>query len=69
MQMYPVSSTNLVGVGYDAAPMTLRIQFHSGLYDYYDVPQSVFEDLMGAPSKGSYHAKYIKNCYRYRRIG
>lgn len=69
MQLYPVSSTNLVGVGYNAASMTLRIQFHSGLYDYYDVPQAVFEGLMDASSKGSYHAKYIKDRYRYRRIG
>ena len=69
MQMYPVVSSNLVAVGYDIETHILRIQFHSGLYDYYDVPQVVFEELMNAPSKGSYHAAHIKNTYRYGKIG
>lgn len=69
MQMRPVASSNLVSIGYDAETQTLRIRFRNSLYDYYDVPQFVFEGLMNASSKGSYHAAYIKNRYRYSRIG
>lgn len=68
MIMQPVSSSNLVSVGYDKPSQTLRIQFHSGTYDYYDVPEYVYSGLMAAASKGSYHASYIKNSYRYSRI-
>ncbi len=69
MQMTSVSSSNLSAVGYDPATRTLRIQFHSGAYDYYDVPESVYRGLMSASSHGQYHAAYIKNSYRYSKVG
>lgn len=68
MNMQYVSSSNLVAVGYDAVTSTLRIQFHNGTYDYYNVPINVYQGLMSAGSKGSYHARYIKDSYRYRRV-
>lgn len=68
MQMTPVISSNLVSVGYDAETQTLRIQFHNGIYDYYNVPARIYQGLMSAASHGEYHAAYIKNSYRYRRI-
>lgn len=67
MNMIPVSSSNLSAVGYDGS--TLRIQFHSGgVYDYSGVPEAIYNGLMNAASKGSYHAAYIKNAYPYRKI-
>ncbi|WP_321170290.1 KTSC domain-containing protein [Eisenbergiella porci] len=46
------------------------MRFHSGsVYEYYDVPSSVYNGLMSASSKGTYHADFIKNRYRYRRVG
>lgn len=68
MNMIPVSSSNLVAVGYDASSMTLRVQFYSGTYDYYDVPESIFNGLLSASSKGRYHHSFIKNSFRYKRI-
>ena len=69
MQMIPVSSSNLVAVGYDPQTMTLRVQFNSGTYDYYNVPKNIFDGLLSAPSKGSYHHSFIKNSFSYKRIG
>lgn len=67
MNMIPANSSNLCAVGYDG--QTLRIQFHSGgVYDYLNVPESVYHGLMNASSKGSYHAAHIKNAYTYRKI-
>jgi hypothetical protein len=67
--MISVSSSNLQSVGYDASTQTLRIAFHKGgVYDYSGVPKSVYDGLMGASSKGSYHASYIKNSYPYKKI-
>lgn len=68
MNMIPVSSSNLVAVGYDSNTATLRIAFHSGVYDYYNVPQNVFEGLLNASSKGKYHHAFIKNSYRYSKV-
>jgi len=69
MNMIPVSSSNLRAVGYDSQSATLRISFHSGTYDYFGVPESVYRGLMSAGSKGSYHHQHIKNSFRYQRIG
>ena len=68
MNMVYVSSSNLVSVGYDESSMTLRVKFKSGTYDYYNVPKSIFDGLLSASSKGSYHHAYIKNSFSYKRI-
>lgn len=68
MNMIPVSSSNLVSVGYDSSTATLIIAFHSGVYDYYNVPQNIFEGLLNASSKGKYHHAFIKNSYRYSKV-
>ncbi|RYD84585.1 MAG: KTSC domain-containing protein [Verrucomicrobiaceae bacterium] len=64
----PVRSTNLRSVGYDTTTAILEIEFHSGLYQYMAVPERVFQGLMSASSKGSYHDRYIKRSYRYRQL-
>lgn len=69
MNMIPVNSSNLVAVGYDKSTQTLRVKFNSSTYDYYNVPESIFNGLLSAPSKGQYHHAYIKNSYRFNRIG
>ncbi|MTI95399.1 MAG: KTSC domain-containing protein [Firmicutes bacterium] len=69
MNWIPVSSSNLAAVAYDVSTQTLYIHFHSsGTYAYYDVPQSVYHGLMNAASHGEYHAAFIKNSYRYRKL-
>jgi len=69
MEMKSVSSTNLAAVGYDEANQTLRVEFkNGGIYDYYDVPQSEYENLMQASSHGQYLAQNIKGRYRYARV-
>lgn len=68
MNMQPVSSSNLRRVGYDARTKKLIIEFHSGAYEYSNVPEHIYNGLMNSSSKGSYHADYIKNSYSYRRV-
>lgn len=68
MQMIPVCSSNLVAVGYDNQTATLRIQFNYGMYDYHNVPVVIFHNLLNSPSKGRFHAKFIKNQYPYHRV-
>ena len=64
MQMIPVASSNLSSVGYENG--ILYISFHSGAtYWYKDVPESVYRNLMNAPSKGKYFAAHIKTAYQY----
>lgn len=64
-----VRSSNLRAVRYDSGSLELSIQFRSGhVYTYFGVGQNVFDALIGAGSKGSFHARWIRNRYRYRRV-
>lgn len=69
MIRHPVISSNLSSVGYDEQTGILEIAFNSGgVYQYFNVPAGVYQSLMTATSKGTYHHYNIKNHYRYRRI-
>lgn len=49
--------------------MTLEIEFHSGgVYQYFNVPESVYVGLLHAASKGSYFHEQIRDRYRYQRV-
>lgn len=68
MQMIPVDSSNLASVGYENR--TLYIAFNSGgLYSYAGVPESIYQELLAALSKGKFFHAYIKGVYPYQRIG
>ena len=55
-QYTPVVSSIIDLVGYDAGTKTLEIRFiDTGFsYEYYDVPQMVYEELMDSESNGIY---------------
>ena len=67
MQMIPVVSSNLEAIGYGSETQILRVMFKESVYDYFDVPQYEFDNLLNAESKGKYHAAHIKFSYRYKR--
>jgi hypothetical protein len=64
MNRTPVSSSNLESVGYENG--TLEIRFHSGgTYQYSNVPEHVYQGLMGATSKGScFRSTYKKSWFQ-----
>jgi hypothetical protein len=65
MNRTPVSSSNLASIGYDAESLVLEVEFNNGrVYQYFDVPQGTYDELMGASSKGSYMNNVIKKQFR-----
>ena len=65
----PVHSSNIAAICYDEAKHLLEIEFHHGaIYQYFDVPKEVFEDLLKAPSQGKYFAVNIKNTFKYVKL-
>ena len=70
MQQNNVASTNLKSVGYDCDTETLEVEFLRGsVYQYYNVPQNIFEQLMREGSKGKFLFNFIRNAYPYSRVG
>jgi len=62
-------SSNILRFGYEADSQVLCVEFKSGgTYQYYDVPEGVFEQMKAAQSKGQFLARGIKGRYRYARI-
>jgi hypothetical protein len=63
-----VSSSVLASVGYDDEAHMLELEFHSGeIYEYFDVPPHVHDELMAAESLGGYFARHIREQYPYER--
>lgn len=64
MERVPVSSSNLVSVGYDPESETLEVEFtKSGVYHYSNVPLFMHERLMMADSVGKFFNAEIKDAY------
>ncbi|ACK59666.1 MULTISPECIES: KTSC domain-containing protein [Bacillus] len=68
MKLSPVISKNIVAVGYNPFSMILRIQLKNGMYDFFNVPESIYTGLLHAQSKSYYHNTYIKNSFRHTKI-
>ena len=69
-------STSIAAAEYDWKRKTLRVRFKAGraahrggTYDYFDVPEAVVRDFIGAPSLGQFVNWKIKPYYRYERVG
>lgn len=69
MDRVPVDSSNVAEIGYDLGSSTLEVMFNDGsLYQYFDVPESVYDDFVRAESHGGYLHANIRGEYRYARV-
>ncbi|CAA6829264.1 MAG: Unknown protein [uncultured Aureispira sp.] len=67
MKRLPVRSSNLSSIGYDEG--VLEIEFKTRkIYQYHNVPNIVYEQLMSAQSHGKYFASNIKKSYSYSKL-
>lgn len=70
MEKYSVAASNIASIGYDPSRDTLEVEFLNGsIYQYFDVPEYLYEQLMETPSKGRFLHAYVKNAYPYSRVG
>lgn len=69
MNRLKVSSSNLASIGYDSSSNTLQIEFNSGtIYNYSNVPEIIYDELMSASSHGKYFHANIRTDFRCRKI-
>lgn len=70
MDRKSVESSNLVSIGYDSENSTLEVEFKGGaVWQYFDVPESVWYEFDGSESKGKFFAREIKGHYREAQVG
>ena len=66
----PVASSTISSIGYDAASETLEVEFSNGsIYQYFNVPSQLNDQMLMAGSKGQFLNVYIKNAYPFSRVG
>lgn len=69
MERRPVSSSLIRSVGYDLASSILEVELNGGsVYEYFDVPYSVFLELLEADSKGSFFNEWVRDLYAYEEV-
>ncbi len=69
MNRTPVTSTSVASVGYDQNTLTLEVEFRGGsVYQYFDVPEAVYQEFIAAESLGRHLNQNIKTSYRYAQI-
>ncbi len=68
MNWIEANSSNIARYAYDQESRVLAVEFkNGGTYNYFDLPEAVFEQMQAALSKGQFLAQQIKGSYRYAR--
>ena len=68
MDRVPVSSSLLASVGYDPTEQVLEVELQDGkIYQYRDVPEATYQDLLNADSLGRYFNQHIRG-HSYVRV-
>jgi hypothetical protein len=66
---HPQRSTSIRNATYEAVTRTLTVEFRrDSVYEYYDVPATIWAGWQRAASAGQYHHQWIRPRYKYRRI-
>lgn len=70
MDRIAVASSTIAAIGFDEASQTLEVEFNEGsIYQYYNVPSVVYDQLMAAPSKGQFLHYQVKGQFPFDRVG
>lgn len=65
-----IESTMIRSIGYDVSSSTLEIEFNDGpIWQYYDVPESLWFEFDACDSHGKFFHSRIKNQYSGNRVG
>jgi hypothetical protein len=69
-RMHEVESTSIEAIGYDRQTQELYVRFRESgrTYAYWEVEENVFEEFLGAASKGNYFNREIKGEYSYGQV-
>lgn len=71
MEREYVESTMITSIGYDDSCGTVEVEYRSNMqiWQYYDVPESVYYNVRRSASIGTSFNTYIKSHFREARVG
>ena len=69
MDRQAIESTSIRSIGYEPINSILEVEFkNGGIYQYFNVPPDVYEELMNTESHGIYFHENIKEIYQYAKV-
>lgn len=69
MDIAPIASRAISGLGYDPSRQVLRVAFRSGtVYDYAGASPKLVKELLHAESKGAFFASHIRDQLTFTRV-
>lgn len=74
MNRRPVQSSNISSIGFEpheegSSEGTMEVEFKSGhIYEYADVPESLYLQALGATSVGKFIASSVVDKYEHTRL-
>jgi len=70
MERTPINSSMITSIGYDDSTGTLEIEFKSdgAVWQYYDFPETMWNEFQNAESQGKYWHGNIKKQFREARV-
>lgn len=71
MDRDPVDSSMIASIQYDKSSGTVEVEFRANgqVWQYYDVPESIYNDVRAAVSLGKAFNAMIKANFRGARVG
>lgn len=71
MDLDVVDSSMISSIGYDQSSGTVEVEFRSSgqVWQYYDVPETTYNELRAAGSLGKAFNAMIKGQFREARVG
>ena len=64
-----VRSSSLARLSYDCQQAILQVEFRDGaVYQFFDVPEEIYNRLLAAESKGNYFNRRIRSHFRYALV-
>ena len=64
-----IESTVLASIAYDEPNQLLFVEFRGGaVYGYFEVPLTIHQGLLAAPSKGAYFNRFIRAHFSFTRL-
>ena len=70
MEREYIQSSMITSIGYESSSSTLEIEFKGGaIWQYYDVPESVYYDMSNSGSHGKFFHANIKGQYSESQVG
>ena len=68
MEHHKVNSSDIASIGYEPDTQTLAVEFHAtGMYQYFSVPQDIYDGFRETPTHGKYFYQNIKGKYAWEK--